>query len=375
MRLETAPKKLMKSKLLFVITLASLFASAAQADWSFVMLGDTRGDGPTTTTGVSPYLNTIAQKIALVNPDLVLMAGDLINGHDIPPASPLTYTQQYTNWQTAMSPITASNIALYSVRGNHDNDRSAPELKQAYYDSVGAFMPTNGPNNGPTDDQRGFTYSFAHNNATFFVLDQYFYYDQTSEHGYHSIDQSWLNQQLQAANTPYNIVMAHEPVYMTTGESGEEHFFGTDAEAETRRTNFWNSLGNDGARLYLCGHVHDVSVGLINDNNGNEIYQLTSGNGGAPFEPIATNHDAEASVLYTNGSNFGFALATVGDTAMTIQYYLLNTNDSSWTTASYTTTIAAVPEPSSALLTAAGMLCLCAWRLRPGCGQAGSDAR
>ncbi|MCX7005429.1 MAG: metallophosphoesterase [bacterium] len=324
----------------------------ARADWSFVMLGDTRGDGPTTTTGVSLHLNTIAQKIALVNPDLVLMAGDLINGPDIPTNSSLSYTQQYSNWQTAMAPITASNIALYCVRGNHDNDRSAPELKQAYYDAVGAFMPTNGPTNGATDDQRGFTYSFSYNNATFFALDQYFYYDKTSESGYHSIDQSWLDQQLHAASTPHKIVMAHEPVYMTTGESGEEHFFGTDAEAETRRTNFWNSLGNNGARLYLCGHVHVVSVGLINDHNGTGIYQLTAGNGGAPFEPIFTNHDTGVSVLYTNGSNFGFAYATVGDIAMTINYYLLNKDDNSWSVAPYTTVIKTVPEPSSAALLA-----------------------
>lgn len=342
-------------------------APRARADWTFVMLGDTRGDGSTTTTGVSLYLNTIAQKVALLHPDLVLMAGDLINGPDIPPSSPLTWSEQYANWRTAMTPVTASNIALYSVRGNHDNEHSDPDLKQAYYDAVGAYMPTNGPNHGSDDDQRGYTYSFVHNDVTVVGIDQYFYYDKTSEHGYHSIDQSWLGQQLQAATTPYKVVMAHEPVYMTTGNSGDEHFFGTGAEAETRRTNFWDSLGANGVQLYVAGHVHAVGVGLIRDGDGNGIYQLTSGNGGAPFEAISSNHDAGVDVLFTNNSNYGFALATVGTNSMTIQYYLLDTDTTNWTTASYTTTILAVtpvPEPSFVLLFAAGMLGLVATRHR-----------
>lgn len=352
-----------------VATVAMAFwgTSGARADWSFAILGDTRGDGTTTTTGVSPYLNTIAQKIAQLDPDLVLMAGDLINGPDIPPLSPLTYAEQYTNWRTAMFPITASNIALYSVRGNHDNDHHIPELKQDYYDAVGAFMPTNGPNHGPTNDQRGFTWSFVHSNATFCALDQYFYYDQTSESGYHSIDQSWLNQQLQAANTPYTIVMAHEPVFMTTGRPGDEHFFGTSADAQARLSNFWGSLGANGALLYLCGHVHALGVGLIHDDQGNGIYQLTAGNGGAPFEPITSNHDAGVEVLFTNNSNYGFALATVGTEKMTIEYYLLNLADETWSKASYATTIFAIPEPSCVILLVAGLAGSYARRLRSGC--------
>jgi hypothetical protein len=71
-------------------------------------------------------------------------------------------------------------------------------------------------------------------------------------------------------------------------------------------------------------------------------------------------------MLYTNGV-FGFALATVGDTNMTIQYYLLNTNDSSWTVADYVTHIPAnqaVPEASSAALLAPALIAMMADRSR-----------
>ena len=77
-----------------------------------------------------------------------------------------------------------------------------------------------------------------------------------------------------------------------------------------------------------------------------------AGNGGAPLDPVGINHDPAVDVLYTNGL-FGFALATVTDTNMTLHYYSLHTNDDSWTVADYVTSIAPnqlVPEPSISLL-------------------------
>lgn len=351
-------------RLLVGIFLPMFLAPAARGDWSFVMLGDTRGPHDT-TNGVSPWLNTIATKIAEVHPDLVLVSGDLVNGNDTNGVVSLSYAQQFTNWKAAMDPVTAASIAIYPVRGNHENscDEGPPllDLKQAYYDAFGASMPTNGPSSSnPTNDQRGFTYSFVHNNATFVVLDQYFYDNATAQPGYHRIDQTWLDQQLQQTDTPYKVVMGHVPVFMATGQESPEHFFGTDAAGYEARTNFWDSLGTNGARLYVAGHVHDLNVSLANDSAGNGIYQLVPGNGGAPLDLIGTNHDAGLDVQYTNDTRFGFALAIVGTNSMTIQYYLLNPSDTNWTTASYTTTLAVVvapvPEPSAFLLFVAGVL-------------------
>ena len=56
---------------------ALLCAPTMHADWSFVMLGDTSGVKNSTVTGISLELNTIAQKIATLNPDLLMVAGDL----------------------------------------------------------------------------------------------------------------------------------------------------------------------------------------------------------------------------------------------------------------------------------------------------------
>jgi len=72
---KTGLKSEIHSALLFVVVFALFwFTPAARADWSFVMLGDTRGERGSTTTGVSLHLNTIAHKISLLNPDMVLAA-------------------------------------------------------------------------------------------------------------------------------------------------------------------------------------------------------------------------------------------------------------------------------------------------------------
>lgn len=347
----------------WMLLAALLTAPVGRAEWSFAILGDTRGNDDGQDAGVSPNLNAIAQKIAGLTaskPSFVLVNGDLISGELIG-STYADFVGQFNTWKTAMTPVTASGIPIYPVRGNHENEIAdfAPPvapLKQAYYDSFGISMPTNGPNHGPNDDQRGFSYSFAYSNLTVVAVDQYFDYNQYTNLspqnlGYHSVDQPWVVQQLQASDTPYKLVMVHEPSYITTGQPLGEQFFGTEADGFQRRADFWNAMGSNGAQVYVAGHVHGLSVASVTDAEGHVLYQMMTGNGGAaPLDVLYTNHEAGVDVRYTNGSNFGFALATVGDRAMTVEYYLLNTNDNSWSVAPYTTVIQPVPEPDGLIL-------------------------
>ena len=71
-----------------LVVVAVAHSVPAQNNWSFVMLGDTR-DEDNTSTGISSSLNTIAQKIASLNPQLVIVAGDLCNGDALNTNSPL----------------------------------------------------------------------------------------------------------------------------------------------------------------------------------------------------------------------------------------------------------------------------------------------
>ncbi len=403
----------MKRKLipqtLVCLSVSLLCAPALQADWSFVMLGDTR-DVDYTTTGVSPYLNTIAQKIATLNPDLVLMGGDLANGNALTngPSHSLfddfngnftdanaytLYTQMLNNWKTAMQPVynysTGTGTPIYTVRGNHENNdtEGAPiaVLKQAYYDAFSSYVPGNGPNNGVTDNEQGFSWSFTHKGVTFVAADQYFKFDPTYASstpwsGYHYLDQSWVTQQFQQSSSPYKIFMSHEPFFQTQGNGpGQtnnqeaEHFFGTNTAALLTRSDFWNALGTNGVQLYMSGHIHLETVASITNASGNAMIQIMAGNGGAPPQNFIDNPEAGVNTLYNSGSTLvytngewmvdatvGFSLATVGDTNMTIQYYSYNTNDSTWAVASYVTSLSPnlVPEPSTAVLLAPAMAAL-----------------
>jgi hypothetical protein len=183
-----------------LIVVAAANSASAQNSWSFVMLGDTRGDNDT-STGINSNLNTLAQKIASLNPQLVIMVGDLCNGDALNTNSPwypadgnftnaamkATYAGFFATWKAAMQPIfnysTGTGIPIYTVRGNHENEdgEHAPieVLKQAYQEAFSAYVPTNGPNNGPTDDERGFSWSLTHKNVTFVAADQYFNFDPT----------------------------------------------------------------------------------------------------------------------------------------------------------------------------------------------------
>jgi hypothetical protein len=371
-----------------LVVVAVANSASAQNSWSFVMLGDTR-DEDNTSTGISSHLNTIAQKIASLNPQLVIVAGDLCNGDALNTNSPLyptngnfgtpaakaIYAGFFTNWQTAMQPVfnysTGVGIPIYTVRGNHENvdgNREKPitELMQAYQEAFSAYVPTNGPNNGKTNDQQGFSWTLTTNNVTFVAADQYFNFDPTFAggttpwSGYHYLDQAWVTQQLKRATSPYKIFIAHEPIFQTVGDSptdphnvGSQHFFGVDAAGLQTRANFWNDIGDAGAQLCLVGHLHLETVASTTNDHGHTIIQLTAGNSGAPPQEFIDKPELGVTTLYNNGNilvtnngtvslqaNFGFALATVQDDKMTIQYYSLNPTNNSWTVADYVTQIA-----------------------------------
>jgi hypothetical protein len=360
-----------------VVCLSALFlcAPSLRADWSFAMLGDTRGDRTNTSTGVSPHLHTIAEKIATLNPSLVLVCGDLVNGNDVPTGSPLeNYTLQFDYWKTAMQPVfnynTDTGIPIYPVRGNHENcDHEGPtvvHLKEDYYNAFKNYVPLNGPNYGSTNDQRGFSYSFGYSNVSFAIADQYFYYDSTpGQEGYYEFDRSWVIQQFEQTNVAYKVFMAHEPIF-NTEHSTPGGFFGTNAAGLEVRAEFWNALGTNGVQLYLTGHLHNETVARTTNDYGNSIIQLMAGNGGAPVDPVGAEHEPAVEMLYTNVL-YGFSLATVKADEMTIEYYSLHTNDNTWTVASYVTHISPnqlVPEASSAVLLAPALLAMLGGRRR-----------
>lgn len=90
---------------------------------------------------------------------------------------------------------------------------------------------------------------------------------------------------------------------------------------------------------------------------------VSSGNGGAPSDAAFIDADPGVVVHYANGTNYGFALATVTDSAMTINYHLYNAASDTWSVAGYQT-VFVVPEPSTFALVVAGLMILAAPGIR-----------
>jgi Uncharacterized protein with a C-terminal OMP (outer membrane protein) domain len=349
-------RKLIIITFIAVLYYNSLLCGYAYATdtWTFAVAGDVR-DADTTTTGVSAYLPAIATKIVSLSPQAVFVSGDLINGDELSdspdPANPrIPYATQFENFKSAlgMGSIYDAKIPIYSVRGNHENggktkNPTVPSLMQAYFNAMGSSVPQNGPNNGSSDNQVGYSWDLGLKNIRVVGVDDYFYYNSTPQGGsnYYKIDQAWLDKQLsKTAPKRYTFVMAHEPVYYLDAQGD---FYGsTSPQGAADRQVFWDSLGTNGAKMYLCSHVHDVQVGTALDSSGNIIYQNMIGNGGAPLDPLSTQTDPALTMEYREDESYGFALFTVTDVNITISYYLYNPTSLTWSVP-YTFTILANP--------------------------------
>jgi hypothetical protein len=289
----------------------ALKTSLESNSWTFVVFGDTR-DALKTTTGISPYLNTIAKNIAEEKPDLVLFGGDLINGGDIIPPSPIekNYTAQFNNWMNAVSPIynysTQTGIPLYVIRGNHEDGISnilpIPALLTDYREMVAAGMPTNGP-----AGEEKLTYSFIHKGAKFIALDEYYPHDGVKE----TVNQSWLEDQLTNDTKPFMFVIGHAPAYNVSTDI-VEYKTGIGIHPAARDI-FWDSLVKNNVAAYFCGHVHTY---VRAESRG--VQQVLVGNGGAPeddFDPSTVDPtltlDYPTTAVNASDQKFGYLVVTV----------------------------------------------------------------
>ncbi|MBU0713766.1 MAG: VCBS repeat-containing protein [Verrucomicrobia bacterium] len=284
-----------------------LLASPALAGvWRFAVIGNTRGDGPNTTTNQwvnTPVLAAMATAISNDCPELVLVAGDLIYG-DPASSNSTNMAVQYALWTNAMAPVYKAGIPVYPVRGNHDSYGD---------DALGAaFLTafTNTPRNGPTGEV-GLTYSFTHKNAFFAALDQYC----TA----HTVNQAWLTNQLALNTKTHLFTFGHEPAVQVMCSS-------CLAENRTARNAFINSLTDAGSLLYFCGHDHFYDHAIVTAPNGRTFRQLVVGSGGAPamgwsgvYGADFGESDMAVNVRHIGYTN-GYSLVTVSNFTVTVEW-------------------------------------------------------
>lgn len=293
------------------------------AGWKYAVFSDTHGDNIENANKScinDVMIQRIAANIVQEKPDFVLAAGDLVNGWFKNGGT--GFDIQYSNWKGAMGPVYLKGIRVYPIRGNHD---SGPErlalpplparfepppdtsslLKKAFMD---AFNHPYIPGNGPAGEE-GLTYSFVHKNAFIIALDQY-------SGGQHRINQGWLERQLAGNTSPHVFVCGHEFAFA----KGRDDNLGFYPE---ERDIFWDSIGNAGARIYLCGHGHFYNRTLIPDNAGNHIRQIVAGTGGSRLRAQRTGmvgDNGSAREEYNDNSHHGYVLVTVDGQNVTVQW-------------------------------------------------------
>jgi hypothetical protein len=230
--------------------------------WQFAVLSDSQGSDNGVNTAM---LSELATEIASQpNVDLVLVAGDLVDGY----TDQSTLESQFNTWITTMEPIYTSDIEVYPVRGNHDvGDPCDPCCCVAAWNNVFDL-----PDNGPTtpSDERNLTYSFEHRNAFFVGLDEFV----TPHH----VNQIWLNSELSANDRPHIFTFGHEPAFRAFDEPGRDAL---DSDPCSRDA-FWTSLENTGSRVYFCGHDHFYNLAKTNNDSdpNDDVYQCINGPAG-----------------------------------------------------------------------------------------------
>ncbi|MEN6622247.1 MAG: metallophosphoesterase [Smithella sp.] len=294
--------------------------------WKFAVVSDTQGNNKNInkTCINDAVLQTIADDIVREKPDLVIVAGDLVNGWFRNGGT--NYGTQYKNWKIAMKSVYQAGIPVYPIRGNHD---SGPErlilkplpvhleppvdtpliLKESFRSS---FAETYIPENGPVNESR-LTYSFVHKNSFFIAMDQF-------TEGQHKVNHGWLERLLAENKNTHFFIFGHEPAF------GADHMDNLGFYKKDRDI-FWNAIGRAGGRTYFCGHDHFYNRSLILDDEGHQIYQIIIGTGGGILRKWSGHYQDGKRVKGEFHSNdyHGYLLVTVEGNKATIIWKALMT--------------------------------------------------
>jgi hypothetical protein len=226
-----------------------------------------------------------------------------------------------------------ANVPINGCKGNHDNTSGYSATFPKYFPypyptSQGAMTAKTGTgaldgNNNPY--YNNLFWSFDYGPVHFTIIDEY-----TTPFGPGSAQYTWIVNDLAAAsanpNTPWKIVIYHEPAYSA----------GSDSDNTTIRVlegagGATNLIAQYGVDLIYCGHSHNYArTGAYNLNQAGgdpialNVPHITSGGGGAPiYQPDMTNAKSYPHVI-TAWPSFEFMTFDVEGKTLTMTAYQVN---------------------------------------------------
>lgn len=234
---------------------------SASSTYSFVVMGDSRGD----SSGVNErVMGTLMNNIGELpnQPRFILFCGDMAHGNssDLP--------RELERWKRLMG-----NYTYFPAIGNHERN-----------DTVFSNAFRHLPNEQLSGYQRT-AYYFDYGNARFIVLNS----NNRDSSGAYVIDakqRQWLEGLLRNNRNTHAFVMFHVPAYPIG------RHYGSSLDANPReRDALWAVLNKYNVTAVLVSHEHNYNRRLIDSSFSssfnNEIYQITSGGAGAPLSSTA----------------------------------------------------------------------------------------
>lgn len=245
--------------------------TTAEEAWTFVSFPDffnfdVPNPWPQWDAAVEWYLNQVKSE----NPDFVLIAGDLVNGHwwDGPKCIEQMGALYYTGWIRRMQ---EHNLNYYVAVGDHElGDDPWPKEKLElvpHFERVFAYhmgMPNNGP-----QGKKGLAYYVLHKNTLVVTVETFEVQDGKLHTNVLGEQLEWLRRVLtEHKDVGHIIVQGHIPIFGPAKSRSSSKLM-----LEGGKTSeFWQVMKEAGVDLYLCGEYHAVTV---SESDG--IWQIVHG--------------------------------------------------------------------------------------------------
>ncbi|MEN8191427.1 MAG: metallophosphoesterase [Bacteroidota bacterium] len=205
--------------------------------FTFAILGDKTGGGEFNW----PIFDKAVDEINLLQPDFVIMVGDLIQGYTEDP----TFVKEM--WEEFKSHAEKLDVPLYVLPGNHDISNKI--MYDYWEENIGLRY-----------------YSFVHNNSLFILLNSEEYKkEKEGELGKKQLD--FVQEQLEAnKNVNHTFIFMHRPIWLKrdSKHGGYEEMQKVDSWIKNRKA------------MVFAGHLHNLIFNKINDKR----YIILSATGG-----------------------------------------------------------------------------------------------
>jgi len=217
-------------------------------------------------SAVDFFLNEVSKE----NPDFVLIAGDLVNGHwwDSPECVEQMGTLYYSGWKRR---VEKHGLKYYTAVGDHelgDDPWPAEKLEivphlEAIYNQM-LNMPQNGPEN-----KKGLAYYVREGDMLMVTVETFEIINDSMVATVTGEQLDWFNRVMEEnSDAKFKIIQGHVPIWGEINTRSSSAIMLHDG----RDNEFYKAMKNHEVDLYLCGEFHDVTI-LESDG----IWQIVHG--------------------------------------------------------------------------------------------------